>query len=139
MNIILTNTPLFPVENHGLKAYNVQIWGFSLIKNITKNKVLARKILASDSIIKKVFGLMFMKKHNAMVFSFNIEKKRFFHTMFMNFDIDFLFLDSNKKITKILRKVKPWRLNISGNCRYVIELPSGESSAAEKGDVISFK
>jgi uncharacterized protein len=111
-----------------------------MIINKTKNKVLINDTKFANSFLEKSVGLMFKRKIDyGLVFLFNIEKKLSFHTLFMNFPIDFLFLDKNHQVLKIVKNVKPWNFHISGKAKYVIELSAGKSSNTSVGDRISFK
>jgi hypothetical protein len=114
-----------------------------MIKNITKNKVLAKEAVFVKSIFFHTFGLMFKSKiefkDKGMIFIFNIERNIAFHTFFMKFPIDILFLDATRRVRSIVRNVKPWNFWISGKGKYVIELPAGNSFNTTAGDRISFK
>ncbi len=110
-----------------------------MIRNTSRNRIIVAEFIRADSLFRKALGLMFVSKSKSMLFNFNIENNRSFHTMFMRFNLDFLFLDSKKRVVKIVKDAKPWRLNISGIAKYVIELPSGKSLNTQIGDVISFK
>ncbi len=110
---------------------------------MTKSAVLCRKVIIADSFIRKALGLMFISKkqfqNKSLLFIFDIEKNLNFHTFFMNFAIDFLFLDKNQRVTRILKNVSPWQINVCGHGKYVIELPAGKSLNTAIGDTISFK
>ena len=111
-----------------------------MIKNTSKNKVLSSKAKYAKSLFSKALGLMFKDEGDyGLVFNFYIENNKSVHTYFMKFPIDILFLDSNNKVTKIYKNVKPWRSNVFGKGKYVIELPAGKSFNTQIGDVIRFK
>ena len=112
---------------------------FKMIKNITTNKVLARTYTTYKSLFSQALGLMFKKNPKSVLFIFYIEKNWGITTLFMNFPIDIIFLDSNKKVTKVAKRVKPGKFNIEGYCKYVIELPTGKALNTSNGDKISFK
>ena len=114
-----------------------------MIRNVTKNKVLARKAGFRSNFLSQGIGLMLRKKYDfidrGLIFIFYIENIKHIHTFFMLFNIDILFLDKNKRVSKIYRNVRPWRLNIAGKGRYVVELVAGNVKNTEVGDRISFK
>ena len=112
-----------------------------MIKNVSKNKVLVNKSKVVNSLIGKSLGLMFKSKvEHSLVFNFYIENiKHYLHTYFMRLPLDILFLDSSFKVTKIYKNVNPWRNNISGKGKYIIELQAGKSFNTQIGDKISFK
>jgi hypothetical protein len=114
-----------------------------MIKNMSKDKVLAKEVELANSFLRKSIGLMLRSKskfqNKSMLFNFYIENNKSFHTCFMRFPIDILFLNRKMNVTKIVRNVMPWTLNISGRAKYVVELEAGKSLNTEVGDKISFK
>ncbi len=64
------------------------------------------------------------------------------HTMGMRFPIDVLYLDADRRIVRIYRELKPWRIAaISRRTRSVLELPAGtlERCPARVGDLLEFE
>lgn len=64
------------------------------------------------------------------------------HMFFMRFAIDIVFLDRNRKVVKINRNLKPWRVSsVVFGARTALELPAGaaNSSATRVGDQIRFE
>ncbi len=111
-----------------------------MIRNITKNFVLAKRTHLAPSMTLKTIGFMFRKKSDTgMVFIFNIENKWSFHTLFMRFHLDFIFLDKNKRVTSVVRNIRPWRFFVVGYGMYVVEVPAGMARNTSVGDTISFK
>ena len=49
------------------------------------------------------------------------------HTFFMQFTIDCVFLDRRKRIVKIVRNLKPWRVAGAWRAHSVLELPAGSA------------
>ena len=47
------------------------------------------------------------------------------HTFWMKFAIDAVFLDKNKRVTKVVSNLRPSRLAMSLRARSVLELPAG--------------
>ena len=60
------------------------------------------------------------------------------HTFFMRFPIDVVFLDKDKRVTKLVRRLKSSRLSLSWRAHSVVELPVGviEQTRTEVGDLI---
>ena len=60
------------------------------------------------------------------------------HTFWMKFTIDLVFLNRKKRVTKVVHRLKPWRLAGSLRASSVVELPAGaaEESHTEAGDEI---
>lgn len=63
------------------------------------------------------------------------------HTMFMKFPIDVLYLDRAKRVRKIRRNLRPWRLSACLVARSVLELPAGtaDRSSTTVGDQLTFE
>ena len=60
------------------------------------------------------------------------------HTFWMKFAIDLVFLDRKRRVTKVVPRLKPYRLAGSWRAYSVIELPAGvaELTGTEPGDQI---
>lgn len=107
-----------------------------MIRNKSKNTVIARNFV-KKTFLGKLNGLMGKKTPKAMIF-----KTRFgIHTFFLNFPIDVVIVDKNKKIVAVKESLKPNRV-LFWNIKYdtVIELPFGslEKSKTLKGDFLQF-
>ena len=100
-----------------------------------------KKVYLIKSFFGKALGLMFKEKVDyGIVFMFYMENNtHHLHTCFMRFAVDILFLDSKFKVLKIIRNIKPWKLDIKGKGKYIVELPAGKSLNTKVGDKISFK
>jgi len=63
------------------------------------------------------------------------------HTFWMRFAIDAVFLDKNKKVTKVVANLRPSRLALSWRARSVLELPAGMAAQTrtEPGDQIEIR
>ena len=63
------------------------------------------------------------------------------HTFFMRFPIDVVFLGKNKRVTKVVSRLKSSRLSISWRAHSVVELPVGviEQTRTEVGDLIEVR
>jgi uncharacterized membrane protein (UPF0127 family) len=107
-----------------------------ILKNITQNTFLAHNAIVANSFSQRAFGLIFYKKPQAMIF-----KTRFgLHTFFMQYPIDILILDKEKKVKAIKKNLQPNRIYL-WNPKYdrVIELPSGtiKKKKAQQDDIIT--
>ncbi len=80
----------------------------------------------------------------AMLFIFETDDNHLFWMKDMNFAIDMIWLDSNKKVVHIAKKAAPesypQTFGQSKNSRYVIEVKSGiaDSIGLQVGDIVSF-
>lgn len=63
------------------------------------------------------------------------------HTVGMKFPIDVVFLNRKKKVVKIKRAMKKWRLSMCLRAHSVLELPSGrcDSVGTAVGDQLEFE
>jgi len=108
-----------------------------MIKNKTKNKILAKKVYFCKGILSKSIGLMFSKK-KSLVFVNEKEKLVPLHMCFVFYPIDVLFLDKEKKVIEIKKNFKPFTFfNPKHKAKYVIELPYG-FKGSKVGDKIEF-
>ncbi len=123
-----------------------------MIKNLTKDKILVKKLEIADSVGKKTKGLMFRKelsKDSGFLMVFRNERKHEIWMFGMRFPIDIVFIDKDKRIVDIKHSVKPmgknpksWKIyKPKQNCRYVLEVGSGlvEKTKTEIGDVLEFE
>ena len=114
----------------------------NMIKNITKNKILAKNKRFLNTEFQKFMGVMFAKKLNkGLIFVFRKEKLISLHMFFVFYPIDALFLDKKKKVVQLKESFKPFRALISKKpAKYVLELPEGtiKKSKTAVGDRIGF-
>lgn len=91
------------------------------IKNLTKNKILSNDAKFAKSFIDRLFGLLLKSNPRSLIF-----KTRFgIYTFFLKQPIDVIILDSNYRVIKLKKDLKPnrfyfWNLKFE----LVIELPS---------------
>ena len=87
--------------------------------------------------MKGLLGRRELKSGEAMVLS----PCNSIHTFFMQFPIDVLFLDKNRRIIRIIPSLKPFRLSgLYFNAASAVELPAGAAKdKASIGDLLSFE
>ena len=110
----------------------------------SNNKILLKKVKIADNMILRAKGLMFEKKKNfdyALVFYFSNESRIgcSLHMLFMNFSVDVLFLDTQKKVVDKVT-LKPWILNYTPKkaAKYVVEMPQNTTKNIKLNDKISW-
>jgi len=82
----------------------------------------------ADTPWKKFMGLMLRSSPEPLLFVFDSAGRYGFHTFFMRFPIDFIFLDEHKRVVETRENVKPWRLvRPKAEAMYVLELAAGEA------------
>ena len=108
-----------------------------LIRNLTRNTVLATTASVADTAAKRNVGLLRHKKLDAGD-GLWITPCESVHTFFMKFAIDLVYLDKKKRVRKVRHAVGPWRLSACLTAHSVLELPAGtaEATATAKGDEI---
>ncbi len=112
-----------------------------MIKNSTRNRILAKNTKICKSIFSKTFGLMFSLKRKSLIFIFREEKIIPLHMLFVFYPIDVLFLDKNKKVVEAKKNFKPFSFHATKKkAMYVVELPKGliKKSGTKLGDRIDF-
>lgn len=96
-----------------------------MIINKTKKVTLAEKVILADTPLKRMKGLLGLKKLNdgcAMV----IKPCNSIHTFFMHFPIDVLFVGKDGKIVKAINSILPFHISpVCFRSCFVIELPAG--------------
>lgn len=50
------------------------------------------------------------------------------HTFFMRFSLDLLYLDSDTRVVKIVRDIRPWSMSCAWGAQSVVECLAGELS-----------
>lgn len=114
-----------------------------MLKNKTKNVVLAKNFRFCKSEFSKLRGLMFTKKlKKALIFVFKKEISIHVHMFFVWYPIDILWLDKNKKVIQLKENLKPFRIMIAKKpAKYIVELQDGKikKTKTAAGDTISFK
>ncbi|MCD4666910.1 DUF192 domain-containing protein [archaeon] len=109
------------------------------------NVILADKVKLCDNIFSRSKGLMFSKKiKEGQALLFESEEESIFsttmHMLFVFFNIDIVWLNSNKKVVDVKSKVKSFTPFIApvNPAKYVLELPKGMSKNIKIGDVLDF-
>jgi uncharacterized membrane protein (UPF0127 family) len=111
------------------------------IFNQTKSVFLAKKVLRADTALSRMTGLLNRKDFldgEALV----ISRCNSIHMFFMRFPIDAAFIDKNKKIVGLVKRIKPFQLSpIFFNADSVVELPAGtlERAQTSVGDQLDFQ
>lgn len=75
-----------------------------------------------DTILKKASGLMFRRESPPLLFVFNKNKELSIHSLFCK-PFRAIWLDDKMRATQVT-DVEAWKLNISGDGKYLLELPA---------------
>jgi uncharacterized membrane protein (UPF0127 family) len=111
-----------------------------LVRNQTRNTVLADSADVADSSAKRRTGLL---KHDSLPPGDGlwIVPCESVHTFFMKFPIDLVYLDRKHKVRKVRHRVAPWRLSVCLSAHSILELPAGilESTGTVSGDQLQIE
>ena len=137
--------PAAPVNNNfkplcyrGVSYYkkSLQI----LVRNQTRNTVLADSADVADSSAKRRTGLL---KHDRLAPGQGlwIVPCESVHSFFMKFPIDLVYLDRKHKVRKIRHNMAPWRMSICLSAHSILELPAGVLAATgtQAGDQLAIE
>jgi uncharacterized protein len=110
-----------------------------LVRNETRNSVLAESADIADSGAKRQKGLLGRDSLPAGSGLWIVPCEGV-HTCGMRFAIDVLYLDRKKRVRKVRRAMVPWRFSICLLAHSVLELPAGviQQSGTEPGDHLNF-
>lgn len=114
---------------------------FLKVVNISKNQILGRQVERADTFWLRLKGLM-GRKNFPPGSGLLISPCNSIHTFFMNFPIDVIFLDSEKKVIFLREEVTPSKLVFPvKEAVQVVELPAGTISMTntEIGDSVEIK
>ena len=110
------------------------------VTNLTRGTLIADAADVADTSQKRRIGLL---KHESLPKGQGlwISPCESIHTFFMKFPIDVLYLTKQKKVRKIRKNLKPWRLSACLFARSVLELPAGtaEETGTRVGDLLQFE
>ena len=107
-----------------------------IIRNVTKNTILADECLAAESFASRFMGLM-GRNSIASGGGLLIVPCNSIHMFFMKFPIDIVFLNKGSKVVYIIEGIRPWKVSkLVRNAHSVLELPSGtiKTCLTEVGD-----
>jgi len=63
------------------------------------------------------------------------------HMFFMRFPVDVVFLDRDRKVVRVVERLRPWRIAGARRAAAALELPAGAAAATgvEVGDTLVFE
>jgi len=109
------------------------------VKNVTKATFLADRAGMANTAETRNLGLL---KHTSLEKGDGlwIAPTQAVHMFFMKFALDLVYLDRQKKVVKVRRNLKPWRISGALRAHSVLELPVGtiDESRTEVGDQMEF-
>lgn len=106
------------------------------IENSTRDTVVASRCRVASSAVDRSVGLLRTTEVLPGEGLF-IERSPSIHMFFMRYAIDVVFIDKQLRVTKVVSRLKPWRIVAwARGARDCIELRAGalEESGTQKGD-----
>jgi uncharacterized membrane protein (UPF0127 family) len=113
-----------------------------MIKNITKDKILAQNCNICRNFLTRGVGLMFKKKMTPTILAFKRQNTATIHTFFVKHYLDVLFLNDQWEVIDLIEGMQPKNFYTpKQKAMFVVELPEGTISKSKTavGDVINFK
>jgi uncharacterized membrane protein (UPF0127 family) len=110
-----------------------------IVRNETRGSVLGECIDLADTSRKRQKGLL-GRSGLAAGHGLWIVPCESIHTFGMRFPIDVVYLDRKKRVRKVRRAMRPWRLSMCSVAHSVLELPIGviDQTLTQKGDQLHF-
>ena len=111
------------------------------ITNTTRRTTVAAHCRIARGLAQRIFGLHLLPRL-AEGEGLLLPGSTTIDTTFMGYPIDLVFLDGQRRVTRIVPNMKPWRMVLSGGGgRDCLELPSGAAAASgtEIGDQLSIQ
>jgi uncharacterized membrane protein (UPF0127 family) len=106
------------------------------IENVTRGTTVADRVLVARSIRDRTVGLL-GRDSLAADEGLWIERSPSIHMFFMRFAIDAVFVDADRRVTKVVPDLKPWRVVWwAPGARDCLELPVGAAARSDtrRGD-----
>lgn len=101
-----------------------------MLYNISKKKIIIKKIKLADTELKQAIGLMFSRRSKfnyCLIFTRPTSSilGSSIHMMFVFYPITVIFLDENKKVVDIKKKAIPfWFYAPKKPAKYILEMPT---------------
>lgn len=104
------------------------------------DKIISKDILIADTLVTRLIGLMF-KKSLVGAEGLLLNPCNSIHTFFMRYSLDIVFINSENRVVKIIREIKPWRMTwIYFRAKKTLELPAGKlPTDLKEGDLLEVK
>lgn len=108
------------------------------VRRVGDGLVVCARCRVADTFWLRFRGLMLRKSlppEEGMLF----ERVGSIHMFFMRIPLDVVFCDSELRIVKIVRSLRPWRVAAARGAKTTIELAAGKATDLEIGDVLSLE
>jgi uncharacterized protein len=105
------------------------------VQNLTKKIMITRNLGKPDSVVGNMLGLMFKDEEEVAVDGLYLRPCNSIHTFFCKFPLDVYFLNSESRVIRIIKGMKPWRMTrLYFLASAVIEIKSSVNVAIDLED-----
>jgi uncharacterized membrane protein (UPF0127 family) len=105
-----------------------------VVRNLTKNIILARRAIIADTFLSRMKGLLGkppLKEDEALI----ITRCRSIHMFFMRYAIDVIFVGRENHVVGLVENIGPFRLSpVFWKAELAVELMAGTISATKTSD-----
>lgn len=111
------------------------------VTNETRGSVVAERCRVASGLFQTIFGLHLLPQLKAGE-GLLLPGATTIDTTFMGYPIDLVFLDRDKRVTKVVPNLVPWRFALwNPRARDTLELPAGAAVSArtQPGDELRFE
>lgn len=109
------------------------------MRNVTRGTSIGDEIFSAETSAQRRTGLL---KHDKLEEGSGlwIVPCEAVHTFFMKFAIDLIYVDRKRRVRRVVRALRPWRMSICLPAHSVLELPPGtiDRTNTRKGDELEF-
>jgi uncharacterized membrane protein (UPF0127 family) len=112
-------------------AYAPRMSRFVRIENVTRSTVLAERCRVAQGVRQRIFGLHVwpeLREGEGLL----LPGANSIDTTFMRYVMDAVFVDGDRRVTKVVHDMKPWRIvPLARGAKECIELPGGAAAKAQ--------
>jgi uncharacterized membrane protein (UPF0127 family) len=104
---------------------------FVRVENVTRNTVVADRCRVAQGVRQRIFGLHLWPElqHGEALL---LPGANSIDTTFMRYVMDAVFIDGDRRVTKVVHDMKPWRIvPLARGAKDCIELPGGAAAASQ--------
>lgn len=112
-----------------------------IIRNLTRNTILAEKVVFARDFKSRLVGLIGRHSLNTMT-AMVFPRCSAIHTFFMRFAIDVLFIDDKNKVVGKIENMLPYRISpLFFRAKTCIEIPAGtlKRTLTQISDIVSIE
>jgi uncharacterized membrane protein (UPF0127 family) len=114
---------------------------YAVVRNLTRDTIVAERCRIAQGLAQRVLGLHLLPRLEEGQ-GLLLPGATTIDTAFMGYPIDLVFLDRSHRVTRVVPRMRPWRMVLSGHGgRDCLELPSGAATRSDTrvGDDLSFE